>query len=257
MISVAVLFGCLYLLALFEPVSEVENQVAESPSIPPNYYEFARQYVKEHYEVPENRNIEGLVSFLNQIKLRPYEEDAFDCSEGSAMLEWLLEGAGFKASICLKESLFRGHMWCLVALETGDNVAVESTELTDGNYYPPGIVDMEDGRYREYTWEFNYENKLLHELWEEWRENYFRDYGCYPGITFESWKADYVTITPPLKVILPWEPTTYEYYHPPEAFDSLQEVIEAGYENEVDWWNSWPYYKIVPWETHYKPPWTH
>jgi hypothetical protein len=121
--------------------------------MPPNYYNAARNYVAANYNPTGEKNIVNLVAFLNQIQLRDYAKDVFDCSESSAMLEWLLEGAGFNASIASNPSYTNGHTWVLVTLIDGETVAIESTSLTANYYASPGIIEAPDGRFGEYAHE--------------------------------------------------------------------------------------------------------
>jgi uncharacterized integral membrane protein len=86
-----------------------------SPAIPPNYYDVARNYVRANYTLPRGRTERDLIAFLNQVRLREYERGVFDCSEASAMLEWLLEGAGFEALMAYDiANDGSAHMWVLV-----------------------------------------------------------------------------------------------------------------------------------------------
>jgi hypothetical protein len=123
-------------------VSEPYDSVLRRPDY---YYSFAEEYVNYRYIIPEEHTIDDLSAFLNRLEFPVYRLDEFDCSDSSAMLEWLLEGAGFEAFIVKSDA----HMW--VQVETSDGlVAIEATNLcVGGGYSPPGIVEKTDGSYRE------------------------------------------------------------------------------------------------------------
>jgi len=78
------------------------------------------------------------------MKLEPfpaYSMNVFDCSESSALLEWLLEGAGFDASIAVS-SFYETfpHTWVIVNLSDGKSVNIEATYFAQNYYNPPSIV---------------------------------------------------------------------------------------------------------------------
>jgi hypothetical protein len=215
---------------------EYSNQFENSKI---NYYDAARNYVSMNYAPVGEKNIANLVAFLDQIEFRDYEESVFDCSEASSMLEWLLEGAGFSASIASNDSYIFGHTWVLVTLDTGDIVAIEATQLTLNNYAPPGIIEAPDGRFREYTYEYK--------MFLEWKERYPPDLYAYdPNITFEEWKQQY--LMPIFQFGIPSRET---YYDPPKIYDSPADAMAgSGYvytpKSEWDWWNASPYNSMGP-----------
>jgi hypothetical protein len=118
------------------------------------------------------KNVEDLTYFLSQIPLREYELDKFDCSESSAFVEWLCEGAGFHALIATGYAIdsYLGipqrHAWVVVKLPCGDMVPIEATTLTIPSrsdkfapyYDPPSIYETPDdlikGEYllSEFDW---------------------------------------------------------------------------------------------------------
>lgn len=102
--------------------------------LPIHYYDRARVFVSEKLPVPAERNLDGLSSFLHEVRLEYVEENVFDCSEASALVEWLCEGAGFHAFIALgyrtePSGERRLHTWVVVELE-GKRGHVEATTLT-------------------------------------------------------------------------------------------------------------------------------
>lgn len=119
-----------------------------------NYYDAAVDYVSKNYQIQPGENLDILISFLNQIKLRNYEENIFEGSEASAMLEWLLEGAGFNAKIAISSYVFKED-WIIVKLPNGDNYAIEPLCLTDNFYHPPGIMLKENAI-------FEWDNQYAH-----------------------------------------------------------------------------------------------
>ena len=117
--------------------------------LPVNYYGSARTFVTQNFTVPEEKNVQSLTNFLNQVYLREYATDKFDCSEASAFVEWLCEGAGFHAMIATdyardpNTGLSQLHAWVLVEIR-GEIIPIEATTLTipDPNdnfvsYYDP------------------------------------------------------------------------------------------------------------------------
>lgn len=109
--------------------------------LPPNYYETAGIYVTLNYgKIDHTYN--NLESFLMRLEpFPPYSMNTFDCTESSALLEWLLEGAGFDASIAASSfyEIFP-HTWVVVNLPNGNSVNIEATIFTQNYYNPPGIV---------------------------------------------------------------------------------------------------------------------
>ncbi len=163
--------------------------------------------------------------------------DVFDCSETSAMLEWLLEGAGFNASIASTSGTF-GHSWVLVTLANGDVVAIESTTLTQNYYAPPGIIEKPEGHFREYTYEYR--------MFLDWKEEYPPSlYNYDPNITFEKWKEEYLLPTiQPIGI-----PSRSTYYNPPKIYSSPEDAMKGAViipKSEWDWWNTAPYNSMTP-----------
>lgn len=224
---------------------EVENlsQEFEVTILPPNYYEIAENYVIGNYAFVGEEDIGNLFSFLDQLQFPEYSGNYFDCSEASAMLEWLLEGAGFNASIATNVTsayVIGGHTWVLVTLNNGDVVAIESTSLTQNYYAPPGIIEAPNGQFREYTYDYR--------LFLEWKEKYPPSLYAYdPNITFDEWKRQY--LMQPIQQI--GIPTREGYYNPPKTYNSPEEAITVhdGYfipKTEFDWWNVSPYSNMEP-----------
>lgn len=117
--------------------------------VPPNYYREAEEFVKSRGNYRKYCSLgaeNALFNLLNQIKFREYKENYFDCSEASARLEWLLEGAGFDALIAPENISNEPHAWVLVRLG-GENIAVETTFLTRDNYNPPGVVGTLENQF--------------------------------------------------------------------------------------------------------------
>ncbi|MCB2172942.1 hypothetical protein KQH65_09420, partial [archaeon] len=166
--------------------------VVEKPDVvldrPDYYYSFARKYVKETYGLPEDHSIESLFHFLSKLQFPVYSANSFDCSDSSALLEWLLEGAGFQAYLVENDS----HMWVQVITSDG-LVAIEATNLCSGESYgPPGIVDNLAGDYEIYTYEYNRDLQMF----LDWKEKYPSSvYDYDPNITFEEWKREYLFST--------------------------------------------------------------
>jgi hypothetical protein len=103
-------------------------------ALPPNYYGAAENYVLSKYGAVNNRTIGDLENFLMRIDPFPVaRDDVFDCSEASARLEWLLEGAGFDASIAWKQLPQGGHTWVIVYLPDTDNVPLWYRDIIQGN----------------------------------------------------------------------------------------------------------------------------
>jgi len=201
---------------IWEKIQEISPQ---SPTLPSGYYGAASNYVATNYNLTGEKNITNLVAFLDQVQLRDYVGDVFDCSETSAMLEWLLEGAGFNASIALTSSAFWGHSWVLVTLNNGDTVVIESTSLTQNYYAPPGIIEAPGGRFREYTYEYRMQ---------------MQGYSIIPSPF------------PSLGI-----PTRETYYNPPKTYASLEDAVKPQYYggtpiSEFDWWNASPYNNMAP-----------
>lgn len=131
------------------------------PIFSEDYYVKAKEWIKEKYGNWKcvGSKVYCLSEFLKKIKLPPYQEGIYDCSEASAQLEWILEGGGFKAYIadsnyfCTPLKIgCEAHSWVIVEVGGGDKVAIEATLLCSGeNYNPPGIIEKPDGKYREYS----------------------------------------------------------------------------------------------------------
>lgn len=192
--------------------------------LPLDYYNVAVSYVAAHYEPVSKKDIANLANFLDNVLMGQYEENVFDCSNASAMLEWLLEGEGFNASLATTSAWW--HMWILVTLDDGSVVAVESTHLLQNNYFPPGIVETPSGNYREYTY--------LYKAFLQWKNDYHVD------ITFEEWRNEYV---------IGWDPSTLDnHYNPAEIYASPADAVTQGHYSisEYDWWKAPPYDTMEP-----------
>ncbi len=197
---------------------------------PEYYYSFARSYVQENYNIPENKSIDDLVNFLDKLEFPKYEVSVFDCSDASSLLEWLLEGAGFHAYVCTNSM----HAW--VQVETRDGiVAIESTQLTEGwgledySSKPTGIVMKSDGTFKEFTYDYR--------LFLEWKKKYPPSrYKVDPNITFEEWDSNRYYI-PKIGI-----PTKSEYYTASRN-ESPSDHLSTS---EYDWWTVYPYSEIFP-----------
>ena len=203
------------------------------------YYLVAELYVNENYDVPSEKNIEGLSMLLEQIRLPEYEVNKFDCSDCSAMIEWLVEGAGFEAHIVHNhgwgEIVAGPHAW--VHVETLDGlVAVEATALTAGHDLPrTGIVSKPDGKFLEYS--------TLYKRYEQWMEDYPSHIYDYPSnLSFDDWCDDYLIPVVQQTGI----PSNAGYYSEKYRFDSPKVLTEGitvsdvhYYQeySELDWWN--------------------
>jgi len=219
-------------------------------SRPSYYYGWAERYVSTEYQIPENKDIEGLIFFLDQIEFPEYVKGEFDCSECSSLLEWLLEGAGFHTYVARKPDL--SHAWIQVEIED-DIIAIESTQLTDGwghddSIKPWGIVSMYDGTYEELTYEYRYR----YQMFLDWKEKHSSSaYKWNRDITFEKWKEKYLLSFPSFQIGIP---NTAQYYYPYLGYDLPLEQIEesGGYKvrifstGEYDWWSVAPYANMFP-----------
>lgn len=115
-----------------------------------SYYGNAEEYVVGNYGEVKHQTRSDLTIFLWRLEKFPeYDRDEFSCSEASALLEWLLEGAGFNARIAINydigpytvPTLFpNAHAWVVVKLDDGKSVNIEATWFTEGSYNPPAIV---------------------------------------------------------------------------------------------------------------------
>lgn len=203
------------------------------------YYQFAEQFVKQTYFIPEDKSVKELVGFLYALDFPEYCENIFDCSDSSSLLEWLLEGAGYHAYLVEKD----GHMW--VQVETSDGlVAIETTSLLkDDDYCPPGIIETIDGEFKEYTSKY--------QMFLEWKKKYPADkYGYDPNISFEKWKKDYLMEIPAFGI-----PDNAGYYLTSNRYESpdilyIGETIENLHkymeESEFDWWNTGQFDSLPP-----------
>ena len=219
-------------------------------SRPSYYYGWAEKYVSTEYQIPENKDIEGLIFFLDQIEFPEYVKGEFDCSECSSLLEWLLEGAGFHTYIAQKSDLITsGHSWIQVEIEDRI-VAIEATTLTKGwghggSIKPWGIVSMSDGTYRNLTYEYRYE----YQMFLDWKEKYSSSsYVWNRNITFSEWKDEYTLSLPPLPQI--GIPSKAQYYYSYLGYESpipfVEENMRIFSTDEYDWWNVDPYANIFP-----------
>lgn len=213
------------------------------------YYGTAESYVQKKYQVPEEKTIQGLANFLEQVKLPVYKENYFDCSESSSIIEWLLEGAGFNAYLAsnhsLGERVVGPHDWILAELESGEKVAVEATRLTKGDIYtPPGIIIAPNGSFKKYSWRYK--------RFQNWKEKHppsLYDYD--PNMTLEEWESQYLEpVIQPIGI-----PTRSGYYSPVATYESPKipaegkTMITTHYyvpESEYDWWNVPPYSQTSP-----------
>ncbi len=86
-----------------------------------------------YYVKPKQRyGVDELDSYLKQWEwVSPYQENAFDCSEMSAYLEWKLENEGWHTKIIVGKSPFGSgyHAWLLVETTEGKYMPVESTNM--------------------------------------------------------------------------------------------------------------------------------
>lgn len=193
---------------------EVVNPANNPIEYPEYYYGVAEDYVQKNFDVPQEKNIEGLATFLNEVKLPTYVEGEFDCSDSSAVVEWLLEGTGFDVKIAsnsrLGEMVVNSHTWVMVSLSDGRKVAVEATYLAEGsNYYPPAIVEAPNGDFEYYSYESYYDRRHPNKY-----------------LTGSVWDLD--------------------YYNPVVTYDSPKPLVEGKMigntryymkESEFDWWN--------------------
>jgi hypothetical protein len=213
------------------------------------YYRVAEFYVNENYEVPAQKDIEGLSNFLHQIKLPTYSANNFDCSECTSIVEWLLEGAGFNAYIVKNHGWAHsrtrvGHAW--IQVETTDGiVAVEATSLTTGmEPFRPGIEARPDGTFTEYT--------SLYIRYKQWLVDHSPQiYDYDPNITFEEWCGEYlIPVDHPIGIA-----SQEGYYSEKFRFESPDYLTKGKtisnvhyYQsiNELDWWNHPMYNEINP-----------
>jgi len=191
----------------------------------PDYY----QKAKEIATLECDGDIFCLYRILKDVELPEYRENVFDCSEVASYLDWLLEGGyGFKTylatsgNFCLKSSgeynCF-SHMWVLVELRTGEEVAIEPTSLCRGeNYDPPGIIERPDGGFREYT-------------------SLYRAYTRYP--VYESFE-EFIANNLVNYTISDLENESRQYYLVGEVFDSPLNLTDEKEMplSEFDWWNT-------------------
>ena len=215
------------------------------------YYHFAEDYVSDNYVVPEVKNIDGLIFFLDQLEFPEYREGVFDCSESSSLLEWLLEGAGFHAYIARKSDSYTGHAW--VQVEVGEDiVALEATQLTmgwsDGDSTKPwGIVSKSDGTYLEYTYQYRSEYRMF----IDWKDKYASSSFVWDrNISFREWVSEYLSYTPSFISIGSVVPDEAEYYERFRGYESpvpsVEDNVRIFSEMEYDWWGSEPYSTLFP-----------
>ncbi|OKY78529.1 MAG: putative surface protease of transglutaminase family [Candidatus Methanohalarchaeum thermophilum] len=194
------------------------------------YYEKADSYVETHYKTRSEKSLDSLYQLLKQLQFREYERDVFDCTESSAKLEWILEGADYDAVIAYSESFpaFQssiGHSW--VVIDLGQKiVAIEATELTKDNYRPPGIVVNQRGEYLEYT--------NIYERYMDWLEEYpASEYQRPSDLSFEEWTNQYLNEE--------YEPYSNYYYNPQKTYETpYNATLGTEYipESEWDWWQN-------------------
>jgi hypothetical protein len=220
------------------PPSEPEPELEPTSPLPLNYYVAAENYVARNYAPVGEKNIGNLANFLDQIVLRAYVEGMFDCSETSAMLEWLLEGAGFDTSLAKGYTVMGDHTWVLVNLGEEGLVAIEATFLTESNLHSPGIIETPEGYFERYSYKY--------EMFLEWKEEYPpRQYAYDPNITFEEWESEY------LKEPLFGTISSSTYYNPSDVYASPADAMETtglSYipKSEWDWWSVSPYNSMEP-----------
>jgi|GEM_PF-2965309 RNAse (barnase) inhibitor barstar len=185
---------------------------------PDRYYERAKEEFGS--KAPLVHDIDSLYKILMTLKLPKYEV-GFDCSESSAILEWILEGYGFKTYIAKAEwappgsKYPGGHTWVVVELDNKDRVAIEATLLAENRYNPPGIIVDPSLKYLKYSYIYrsnsdalDFQKPIIME-----QANYY--YGEYD----ELWDSIY-------------EPTRGELQGDAIVFTPI---------SEFDWWNH-PYY---------------
>ena len=219
---------------MVEPVANDSNQIQKPLENLNYYYNVSKEVMLSNYDIPKKKNIEGLYSLLNQIVLREYQKPSiFTCSESSAILEWMLEGAGFKTQIAVNHELTESHKnnqtlhsWIIITLENGKKVAVETTYLTKNNYHPPGIIEGPNKEYRKYSTKWR--------MYQNWKENNFK-------ISYEEFLDKFHVDS------IVWNSN---YYSPKESKETPMEYIKGDKSNNItyfvsrdnfDWWNSDPY----------------
>lgn len=112
--------------------------------VPKNYYETGDSLIDD----VEEQNMDSLKDAMRIIWLPAYEEDEFMCGHASAYLEWYLESMGFDTDIIVGDidtwyaTPFSTHGWIRVDLPEEGYVAIEATELCEGevNYKIRGII---------------------------------------------------------------------------------------------------------------------
>lgn len=200
------------------------------------YYSVSEGVVNANFDDSYRHNLEGLYNLLDGIVLREYEKGSeFTCSESSAILEWILEGAGFNAKIATNHDLSKPienenkvlHSWVIVKFDDGSEVAIESTYLTKDDYFPPGIIMKPNGDYREYSTEWN--------MYQDWKDKSGED------LDFERWK-DSANFDP-----YSWDPN---YYSPDDVKENPKSFIDRDKSDNIrvyisrdnfDWWDTYPY----------------
>lgn len=251
-------------LDIFEPIF-IGIQIRSPPSLRnAYYYGCAESYVPKEYQVPDNKGMEGLIFFLNQIELPKYVEDEFDCSECSSLVEWLLEGAGFHTYIAQtvpQSDYVVPHTWIQVETEDG-LVAIEATELTNGwsdcgSIKSWGIVSKPDGAYMELTYQYRCE----YQLFLDWKEKFSSaEYVWDRSIPFEEWRREYTG--PSVEIIVIGIPTNSEYYSQKNRrefptsecniYDGFPWILIKfvlngwAFNKEYDWWHNAPFNLIYP-----------
>ena len=188
-------------------------------NVPPDrYYERAKEEFGS--KAPLVHDIDSLYKILMSVKLPEYEA-GFDCSESSAVLEWILEGYGFKTYIAKAErappgsKYPGGHTWVVVELDNKDRVAIEATFLAENRYNPPGIIVDPSLKYLEYSYIYqSYSDALDFQkpIIMEQANYYYREYD-------RLWDSIY-------------EPTKGELKEDAIIYTPI---------SEFDWWNH-PYY---------------
>ena len=118
--------------------SEYDSLQSEYDSYVANHQytnsEYDEAFFSFYYVVPEEQKF-GVYDLEDELYgiewLYPYEENVFDCSEMSAVIEWYLENEGWNAIIAAGETPWDGgaHAWVLVETSEGHYMPVESTTI--------------------------------------------------------------------------------------------------------------------------------
>lgn len=206
---------------IFKKLEEIWNP------LPTNYYDVARETYGGTVSTHDIRSLYRVL-MSEACRMPSYDFFTFNCSTASSRLEWVLEGHGFHTKLCISDRF--SHTWVMVELEDGSWVAVESTLLTAGNYYPPGIIEGPNGRYREYSY--------LYQMYRDYLRQYGSGWYILPT-SYEDFIQNYL-VKPaysPLEGL--------NYYSEGKSYESPAEAIRANYRG-FDWWNVTPYNTMEP-----------